>query len=48
MLPDHLSCELVVIVQELAPSLVAQLCGAVRRVDDVGKQDRSQNALKVC
>jgi len=37
MLFDHLSSELVMIVKELTPTLVAHLRGAARRVNDVGK-----------
>ena len=47
MLLDKLSRKLVVIIQELTPALITYLRGAARRVDDVGKQDRRQDALKI-
>jgi hypothetical protein len=46
MLLDHLLREEIVTIQQPTPVLVAHFRGAARRIDDVGKQNRSQNPLK--
>ena len=37
----------IVFVEQATPRMVAYLCDAVRRIDDIGEQHSSQNAIKI-
>src|SRR5665213_858181 len=47
MLIDHLPGQLVMAIKQSPPGLIAFLRGTARRIDNVGKQNRRQNAFKI-
>ena len=47
MLFDHLLRQLIVTIQQSTPRLVAHLGGAARRIDDIRKQNRGQDAFEI-
>jgi hypothetical protein len=45
--PDYLPRKLIMIVKQSTPCLIAGCSRAARRIDDIGKQNGGQNALKI-